>query len=196
MSFEKIEAVVIAEAEAEARQIVEAARQESEASLSRVREENEVAFEEALRQAEAAAGRETSRQVGLARHEGRLQVLGAKNRVIDDVFRKAGEQIQSLPDKEYLDLVTDWLKSLPTEVGGTVRVGSRDAKRITQAFLDGVNQARSQGGKFTAVEVDPQIDSGFVVAGESYTVNATVENKINELRESLAGDLAKELFGS
>ncbi len=196
MSFDKIQAVIIAEAETEAKRIVDAARQESETLVSKAREENDRAFEEAVRQAEAATVRETSRQVGQARHEGRLQVLEAKNRVIDDVFRKASGEIQSLPDKEYMNLMAEWLKALPAEVGGTLLVGTRDAKRYDQVFLESVNKTRPESGKLTSVKTDPQIESGFVVAGETYTVNATIENKIHELRESLAGDLAKELFGS
>jgi V/A-type H+-transporting ATPase subunit E len=196
MSFEKIQTVIISEAESEAKRIIDEARQETDAMLSRVREENERTFEEAARQAEAAASRETSRQVGLARHEGRLQVLDAKNRVIDEVFRKAAERIQSLPEQEYLALMADWLKALPSEVGGVLRVSPRDVSRFSKAFLEGINKDRPESGRFTGAEADPQVAGGFVVIGENYTMNATIENKITDLRESLAGDLAKELFGS
>ncbi|MHB9028864.1 MAG: V-type ATP synthase subunit E [Candidatus Latescibacterota bacterium] len=196
MSFEKIQTVIISEAELEAKRILEEARGETDAMLSRAREENERTFEEAARQAEAAASRETSRQVGLARHEGRLQALDAKNRVIDEVFRKAAGRIQALPEQEYLALMADWLKALPSGVGGILRVSSRDVNRFSGAFLEGINKERSQSGKFTGVEADSQIAGGFVVIGENYTMNATIENKINDLRESLAGDLAKELFGT
>jgi V/A-type H+-transporting ATPase subunit E len=196
MSFEKIQAVITSEAESEGKRVLDEARQETDAMLSRAREENERIYEEAARQAEATASRETSRQIGLARHEGRLQVLDAKNRVIDEVFRKAAERIQSLPDQEYLALMIDWLKALSPEVGGVLRVSPRDANRFSKEFLEGINKERSQRGRFTGVEADSQVSGGFVVIGDNYTVNATIDNKITDLRETLAGDLAKELFGS
>lgn len=196
MSFERIQEVITAEAEAEAKRIAEAARAGSDAVVSRAREENERVFEDSTRHAEAAAVRETARQVGLARHEGRLRVLDAKNRVLDDIFRAAAERIRSLPDGEYQALMAEWLKALPAEVGGVLRIGAQDGQRFSPAFLDSVNAGRPAGGKFAGVETDSRIEGGFVVMGSDYTVNATVENKINELRESLAGDLAKELFGS
>ena len=196
MSFDRLEAAVITEAEAEAARIAEAAREETGALLARSREENDRAFEEAARQAEAAAARETARQLGLARHEGRLEVLDAKNRVIDEIFRKAAERVSSLSDEEYMDLMAGWLTMLPAEIGGTLRVSSRDEKRFSRAFLDRVNARRTGSGRFDGVTADSRITGGFVVAGDNYTVDSTLENRMSELRESLAGELAGELFGS
>lgn len=196
MSFEKIEAVIIAEAKAEAKKIIDSEREKSAAFFERSREENEKVFEEAVRLAEAAALRETARQVGLARHEGRLEVLHTKNRVLDEVFQKAVEKMLSLPDEEYLKLMAVWLKDLPAEIGGTIEVSPRDQKRFSKEFLDSVNAGRAKSGRFTSVSADAQINGGFRVVGETYSVDSTIENKVNELRESLAGELAKELFGS
>jgi V/A-type H+/Na+-transporting ATPase subunit E len=195
MSFDRLESAVIAEAEAAAAKTAEMAGEETAALLARSREENERAFEEASRQAETAAVRETARQVGLARHEGRLEVLSAKNRVIDGIFLKAMERVSALSDAEYMDLMAGWLIALPAGVGGTLRVSPRDGKRFTMAFLDRVN-AQRKDGRFTGIEEDSLIDGGFIVAGDDFTVNSTLKSRINELRESLAGDLARELFGS
>lgn len=196
MSFEKIEAVVKAEAEAEAKNIRDSARAESENILERFRSESADVFEESVRQGEAAAVSETSRQVGLARHEGRLSVLQSKNRVLDQVFLKAKEQIIAFPGQEYLGLMETWLKSLPATVGGTLRVSPRDEQRFTKEFLDRVNAGRAPEGRFTSVEADARISGGFRVTGDNFTVDSTIENKVGDLRESLAGDLARELFGS
>jgi len=196
MSFERLEAAVIAEAKAEAAKIVESARAEAGALLARARADQERAFEDAVRQAETAQTRETARQTGLAGHEGRLAVLEAKNRLIDEVFGKAKERIRTLPDAEYMALMADWLKALPDDAGGTVMVNPSDEKRFTKAFLDGVNASRPAGGKYSGVATDARISGGFLVAGESFTIDATLDNRMSDLRESLAGDIARELFGS
>ncbi len=196
MSFERLEAAVIAEAEAESAKIVETARAEAEALLARARAEQERVFDDAVRQAETAQTRETARQTGLAGHDGRLAVLEAKNRLIDDVFRAAKERMITLPEAEYMALMAEWLKALPEEVGGTVMVNPSDEKKFTKAFLDGVNASRSVRGKFAGVASDARIAGGFAVASDTYTIDATLENRMNDLRESLAGDIARELFGS
>jgi V/A-type H+/Na+-transporting ATPase subunit E len=194
MSFEKLEAAITAEAETEARRMMDATRAEAEAMIARSREEGERAFEEAVRSAETAADRETARQVGLARHEGRLEVLHAKNRLIDRVFRDAEQWVDTLSDGDYLSLLEGWLKKLPPEAGGMLRVNTRDGERLSREFLDRVNTGRPEGGRFTGVETDARIHAGFVVSGGAYTVDFTIENLMNELRDSLAGELAKELF--
>lgn len=194
MSFERVEAAVIAEAKAEAAKIVETARAEAEALLGHARAEQERAFEDTVRLAEAAEVRETARQTGLAGHEGRLAVLEAKNRLIDEVFHTAKQRMLSLPDAEYMALMAEWLKALPEEAGGTVMVNPSDEKRFTKAFLDGVNASRPTAGKFTGIASDTRIAGGFAVAGDTYTIDATLDNRMSDLRESLAGDIARELF--
>ena len=196
MSFEKIEAAIVKEAEADVKTMLQDVRRVSDEALALAREESEREFEEAIRQAEAAAARETSRQVGLARHGGRLRVLEGKNRVIDEVFKQAAERIVSLPEQEYLHLMSDWLKAIPAEAGGVLMTSSRDTKRFSKDFLEKINKDRPRSGWFTAVEADPQITGGFIVIGENFTMDSTITNKTVELRESLAGDMAKELFGS
>jgi V/A-type H+/Na+-transporting ATPase subunit E len=195
MSFEKVEAVIIAEAETDSRSILDKARKEREALLEQSRDTCSRTFENDIRRAQAAEDAETARQLGLARHEGRLEVLHAKNGMIDEVFSMAAAKIRSLPAKDYLEMIAGWLKALPPEVGGTLKVSPGDAELFSGAFLDEVNKDRSQGGKFRAVAPDRLINGGFVVEGVDFSLDSTVESKLNELRETLAGEVARELFG-
>jgi vacuolar-type H+-ATPase subunit E/Vma4 len=196
MSFEKVEAVIFAEAEAEARRILDKAREEREALLEQFRDTCTRTFEDDIRRAQAAEDTETARQIGLARHEGRLEVLHAKNRMIDEVFLMAAEKIRSLPAKDYLEMIAFWLKVLPAEVGGTLKVSPGDAELLSGAFLEEVNTVRHRSGKFTAVVSDRRINGGFMVEGADFSVDSTIDSKLKELRETLAGDIARELFGS
>jgi V/A-type H+/Na+-transporting ATPase subunit E len=196
MSFEKVEAVIIAEAETDARSILDKAREERESLLVQFMDTCSRTFEDDIRRAQAAEDTETARQLGLARHEGRLEVLHAKNRMIDEVFSMAREKIRSLPAKDYLEMIGVWLKALPAEVGGVLKVSPGDVELVSGYFLEEVNKARPQSGKFSGVESDRRIQGGFVVEGVDFSVDSTVESKLIELRETLAGKLAGELFGS
>jgi V/A-type H+/Na+-transporting ATPase subunit E len=196
MSFEKVEAVITAEAEVEAKHILDKAREERENLLAQSRDTCSRTFEDDIRRAKAAEDAETSRQTGQARHEGRLAVLHAKNAVIDEVFTMAAEKIRSLPPKDYMEMMAVWLKAFPAEVGGTLKVSPRDAELFSGAFLEKINAARSGKGKITAVESDRRVDGGFIMEGVDFSVDSTIASKLKELRESLSGEIARELFGS
>jgi len=196
MSFEKVESAVIAEARADAGKILAVARGECDELLARVREENRKALEEAIHQEEAATARETARQLGVARHDGRLEVLNAKNLVIDDIFNRVTEKLRSMNMHEYRDLLDGWIHSLSPEIGGVIRVSPKDTGLFDDAFMKRINDSRTRGGTFTAVNPDGRINGGFIIQGDTYTVDFTLDRILKELRESIAGDLAKELFES
>jgi len=196
MSFEKVESAVTAEARADADKILAEARKESEELMGRFREESQKILEEAIHQAEVASARETARQLGLARHEGRLEVLNAKNSVIDDIFRKVDDKLRSLDKKDYMTLIEGWIRSMSPEICGTLRVSPKDAEIYSREFLMRINSGRPLQGAFTAVVEDNTIDGGFIIEGDTYTVDFTLDRKLNELRESIAGELARELFES
>ncbi len=196
MSIEKVESHVMAQAETEAKKIVEEARREGQALLAKRRAEAERDVRDAVREAEARGARETARQLGRARHDGRLEVLEAKNAVLDEVFRKVQEAIQSMPDEQYLNLLASWLKDLAAETGGTLRASARDASRFPGNFLEKVNAGRPESGRFASIVADPAVTGGFIIEGADFTVDLTIERKLHELRESLSGELAKELFGT
>jgi len=196
MSFEKVEAVITAEAEVEAKHILDKAREEKENILAQSSDNCLIVFEDDIRRAKAAEDAETSRQTGQARHEGRLAVLHAKNAVIDEVFSMAAEKIRSLPPKDYMEMMAAWLKAFPAGVGGMLRVSPRDAELFSGAFLETINADRSTKGKITAVESDRRVDGGFIMEGADFSVDSTIDSKLKELRESLSGEIARELFGS
>lgn len=196
MSFDRVESAVIDEAKADAGEIIEEARRESEKIKARFREESERNFEEAALQSENASARETARIIGLARQEGKLEVLRAKNQVIDNIFRKTAEKFGSLPEQDRIELITGWLNKLSPEIGGSVRVSPIDAKFFTSEFMASLNSGRPSHGLFSSVTADERISGGFIIEGNNFTVDFTIDTKLKELRESFAGELARELFES
>lgn len=196
MSFEKVESAVVAEAGADAEKILADARRECDELLARAREENGKALEEAIHLEEAATARETARQLGVARHDGRLEVLNAKNLVIDDIFDRVTEKLRSMDTHEYRGLLEGWLQTLSPEIGGVINVSPKDTGLFDDAFMKRINDGRHSAGTFTAVNPDNRISGGFIIQGDTYTVDFTLDRILDELRESIAGELAKELFES
>jgi vacuolar-type H+-ATPase subunit E/Vma4 len=194
MSLEKIESAVLAKARADADSIISAAREKGEQELARFIEEAALDVQNAVQNAEIAATRETNRQLSIARQEGRMSVLTAKNKLVDIVMSHAAEALRNLNDKEYSEIIERWLVNLSPDIGGTISISSRDEKLFNSRFLDKVNTSRPASGKFTNIETNPRMDRGFMIIGGSFTADFTISVLIEKVRESSIGDLAKELF--
>jgi vacuolar-type H+-ATPase subunit E/Vma4 len=196
MSLEKLESAIIAEANNEADKIVTEAKKEAEILYNKFGQENKKKFDEAVVHSETAAARETVRLIGIARHEGRLSVLREKNNVIDIVFSKASEYYDNLSDNEKKELFEKWLMTLSPEISGTIRLNPKDADLLKNGFLEKINSGRDEKSKILSIVPDKNISGGFIIDGENFSADFIFEKKLKELRESLAGELAKELFES
>ncbi|MCL2001754.1 MAG: V-type ATP synthase subunit E, partial [Planctomycetes bacterium] len=183
------------EAKARAEKRLDAAKVEIERLLAESRAADQRVGNEAVRDAKLRLERETARELERIQHENRLQILSAKNQAIDEVFKRVDAKIAQLDDAAYLDMVGRWLSALPPDIGGVLRVNPKDEAKFISG-LGSLNQNRGGAGTFTKVETDPKVANGAIVDGPDYNVDCTIDRRLNELRESSAGDLARVLFGA
>lgn len=195
MSLESVKTKVLEEAKARAADKLAEVKAEAERILSDGRAADERAGAEATRDAKLRLERETNRELERIQHDNRLQILSAKNKAVDEVFKRVRDRIASMSDNEYLELVGTWLGALPAEAGGVLRVNPRD-EAMFNAGLHTLNRGREGAGQFTGVVADPKVNSGAVVDGPDFNVDCTVERRLDELRETAVGDLARVLFGA
>ena len=195
MSLDRVRTTVLDGAKAEAEKIVAAARLAAEKVAADAKTTAATARSDAVREAKTRLERDTGRELERIQHENRLHVLEAKNGIIDAVFAKVVKELAAMPDDDFVGMVGKWLKSLPPEAGGVLRVNPKDEARFA-ARLDSLNSGRKGAGKFAKVVADPKVPSGAIVEGADFSVDCTVELKLAELRETAAGDLARILFGA
>ena len=195
MSLENVKTKVLEEAKAKAEQLLAEATAKAECFLDDGKAADERAGQEATRDARLRLERESIREIERIQHDNRLQILSAKNKAIDEVFKRVKDKLAAMSDSEYLDLVGKWLGALPADFGGVLRVNPKDGAKFTSG-LDRLNIGRSGDGKFTEVVTDPKVASGAVVDGPDYTIDCTLDRRLDELRETAAGDLARALFGA
>ncbi len=112
-----------------------------------------------IRDAKVRLEKETNRELERLQHDNRLQILSAKNKAIDEVFKRVNDKLSSLSDSDYIDMVGKWLGALPADVGGTLRVNPRDEAKFN-AGLDVLNRNRGGNGRFTQVVADARVSSG------------------------------------
>ena len=195
MSLDSVKSKVLEEAGAKAEAKLEEATREAERILTEGRAADERIGQEMTRDARLRLERESIRELERIQHDNRLQILSAKNKAIDEVFKRVHAKLDSLSDSESLDLVGKWLGALPGNVGGVLRVNPKDEVKYT-AGLDALNHNRTGDGRFTRVEADAKVPNGAIVDGPDYAIDCTITRRLAELRESSAGELAKVLFGA
>lgn len=195
MSLDKVKATVLEDAQTRAAKKVEEAKASVEHTLSESKALDERNAAELVRDAKLRLERETVRELERIQHDNRLQILAAKNSAIDEVFTRVEARVACLDDADYLEMVGGWLKALPADVGGKLRVNPKDEAKFV-AGLDALNRTRSGAGMFTGVVADPKVSNGAVVDGPDYNIDCTIDRRLGELRESAAGDLSRVLFGA
>ncbi len=195
MSLDRVKTTVLQEAKARAGKKLEDATKEAERLLAEGKAADERAGTDATRDARLRLDRETTRELERIQHENRLHILSAKNKAIDEVFRRVKDKLASMGSDEYLSLVGAWLDALPADVGGVLRVNPKDEAKFA-AGLERLNRNRSGNGAFTKVVADAKVASGAVVDGPDYNIDCTIGRRLDELRETSAGDLARVLFGA
>lgn len=195
MSLESVKTKVLDEAKSRAAQQLDEVKAEAERILSEGHAADERSGAEATRDAKLRLERETTRELERIGYENRLQILSAKNKAIDEVFKRVRDKIAAMSDSDYLDLVGTWLGALPADVGGVLRVNPKD-EAMFNAGLITLNRSRSGSGQFTGVAADAKVNSGVVVDGPDFNVDCTMDRRLEELRETAVGDLARVLFGA
>lgn len=194
MSLEKVKDTVIEAAKAKAEAVLAEARKEAERLVADNKAADERKAAETVRETRLRLERETNRELERIAYENRLEMLAAKNKAVDEVFRRVDRKLADMSDDDYVGMVGKWLAALPADVGGTLRVNPRDEEKF-KSRLDALNKGRKGSGKFAKVEADPGVASGAVVDGPDYDIDCTVGRRVLDLRESGVGDLAKTLFG-
>ena len=164
-------------ANAQAQEIVAAA----EASIAQDKQELDLRIE-------ATTAERIRNRLATAQLDGKKYRLNAKQKLIDKCYDVAYQQLVKLGDKERLSLIGSLLDKF-AEKGETVFVTERDAKLVTQKYLDGFNKSLTLGKKCVSA------DGGIVLEGAGYEKDLTLSSVIRYAREQTEGRVAAVLLG-
>lgn len=195
MSLDRVKTKVLEEAQARAAKLMENASATAERILAEGRAADERNGAEVVRDAKLRLDRETLRELERIQYDNRLAILSAKNKAIDEVFKLVREKLAGMSESELIGMVEKWLGALPSDIGGVLKVNPRDVAKFS-SNLDDLNRGRYGGGRFTEVVGDAKVANGAVVVGPDYNIDCTIDRRLNELRETSSGDLARVLFGA
>ena len=145
--------------------------------------------------AQRAAEEEKSHLLASARMELAKNNLAEKGRILDEVFEKAKDRLMTLPDNEYLQLISRLLTEA-VRTGDEEVIVDKNEKRIDQNFITQINQKLGPAYKknLRLSQDKLPIGAGFILKRGKIKTNASAEILLNEARNSLQAELAKLLF--
>lgn len=195
MSLDTIKSTILAEAKTRAERRLAEAGQEAGRLIADGKAAAQRNAEDAARDMKLRLERETNRELERIQYENRLHILSAKNKAIDEVFKRVRDKIASLSDDEYVTMIGKWLAVMPSDASGVLRVNPRDERKFAERLTD-LNRLRQPEGQFKGVIADPKVSNGALLDGPDYNIDCTLDRRLAELRDTAAGDLARALFGA
>ena len=191
--IEKITARIQADAKAEAESI----RLEAGEKAKGIRAGYQARAEEEAKAA-SEAGREAAKRQGerlesAAHMEAKQQQLAAKQACLDEAFDRAKQQILSLPDGEYAELLAKMAVRASKSGKEEILLSGKDRRRVGEQVAKRANELR-KGGKFTLSGETREMEGGLILREGSVEVNCAFETELRVLRESMAAEIAAILF--
>ncbi|MCM1043570.1 MAG: V-type ATP synthase subunit E family protein [Corallococcus sp.] len=184
----KIIARIMEDAEEKCQEISANAQQRADAIIAKA--EDKIAAEtHALDERISAVKSELNRTKSAnAKLDARKYKLAQKQRLIETCYTEAIAKVGALSEAKYRDFLKKLIEQ-NAETGEKVAVSEKDAKIVTQKFLDGF------GKKLTLSSCKLNSAGGLVLEGDGYDKDLTVEALISEVRNDTESVVASILFG-
>lgn len=150
--------------------------------------------EEILSRGRKTAEEREERLASVAQLEARKLILAAKQEVLEEAFRKALEDLLSLPEREYVELLAKLITKASQSGSEQVIFSQKDRPRYGKAAVTRANELLGERGHLTlAVETRP-IGGGFILSDGDVEVNGTFETLVRMQRREMDAAVAKVLF--
>jgi V/A-type H+-transporting ATPase subunit E len=121
--------------------------------------------------------------------------LAEKNKILDQVFDQARENLKSLPDDKYRELISNLMLEA-VETGDEEVIIDSQEKRIDDALIEQVNSklgSKRKGNLKLSGEKMP-IGGGFILKRGRVKTNVSFNVLLSRARKELEIDLVNELF--
>ena len=121
--------------------------------------------------------------------------LTEKNKILDEVFEQARENLKNLPDEQYRDLITNLMLEA-VETGDEEVIIDKEEKRIDTALIEQVNTklGSDRKGNLKLSDEKMPVGAGFILRKGKVKTNVSIEVLLSRARNELEIDLAKDLF--
>lgn len=146
--------------------------------LKEANEEKKRLLDRSVREANLAK----ERVISGAELEARNEVLFEKQKVIERVFKLAGERLANLDEDRYISFLTETLKGLQLTGEEVLVVPVHIRAKVKKLKLH------------NNVSEDETVESGFLIKDKGIILNYTFDSLVEHYKEELETEIAGELF--
>lgn len=192
MSIEKITSKILSEASELKEKTLGEARAQSDAVLAEAEKKAQEMVEAGRKRGLEEKEKIISRRKSVADIDCRKVFLAKKQELIGQCFEKAVDNIISMEEAEYIDLLT----ALGTDSGmtaGQLIFNESERAAIGQKVVDALN-SKVEGGNFTLAEETRKLRGGYMLMCGQTFINNTIEALVEEARPELTAEVAKMMF--
>jgi V/A-type H+-transporting ATPase subunit E len=195
MNAEQVVDKILSQARADAGAITDEAKAKAASQQAQTDAELAEFDKQTQTLAQAAAEDKLRRMQAGARMAHAKQMLAVKSEILQEVFDKALQRLNQLPDEPYLELMKK-LMIQAVETGDEEVIVGKNETRLNEEFIKKVNRDLGAGFKgnlrLSAQRAD--IAGGFLLSRGRVQVNVSTEVLINQVRESMEMELGGDLF--
>ena len=190
---EKLIAHIKADADAQVNAILAQAEQQCAGIRGDFDKQAAALYAERLRAGVKETQDRVDGEARIARMEGRKELLAAKQELVSRSFRKAQEQIVSLPEEQYVAFLAKLAAQASVTGEEKIVLNARDRKTIGEKLVKAAN-ARLKNGRLTLAEETGDFAGGLILRRGSIEANCTVELLVELSRSELSAQVAEILF--
>ena len=155
-------------------------------------------YEAAIAQGKKDAEERVERLGGVADLEARKLNLAAKQEMLDKAFQLAQEKLTSLPEDQYVELLTTLAISASSKGTEALVFSVTDRARFGKRVVIAANEKLAEAGKTASLilsEESREFDGGLYVVDGNVETNCTFATLLRMQRQQMAGEVAAMLFG-
>ncbi len=195
MGTEEVVEKILADARAEAEKIKNKADEKEAAEQAKFDEQLKEHKKQTNALSEKIANEKKLHLLAAARMIIAKELLAEKNRILDEVFDQARQNLQNLPDEQYCDLINNLMLEA-VETGDEEVVVDSQEKRIDTALIERVNSklGSDRKGKLKLSREKMPIGGGFILRRGKVKTNVSFNVLLSRARKELEIDLVNELF--
>ncbi|MBK1809214.1 V-type ATP synthase subunit E [Clostridium sp. YIM B02505] len=188
---------ILEDAQAESRSIIEKAEAEKngivEKRVNEAKDIEKLTIEKAHREADLKKERIISNAMLKVRND----KLVAKQKVMDEVFNEALDELCAMPQEVFLSYLKATILSLNIKGDETIILNSYGKGLVDDSFIAELNMELSNSGKLGNLrlsETNKEFRGGFILEKNGVEINNTFEALISSYRDELEFEVANILF--
>lgn len=197
MAIKDIKAKIISDAEIEANKIINEATNKAKEIKEEAEKEGRDIKSKILKRINQEILFKKGKIITEANLEAKKTILLEKIKIIDEIFKKALENIMNLDDEPYRNFIKKIILDNIDKGDETIFISTLDKDRITKDFIQEINynlEAKIKKGNINLSSSYLQIKGGVIIGLNNVKKNSSLELIFKKVREELEIKISQYLF--